>query len=148
MKFRKLYDWESEVTLVSKKFNNGDWDYWLVLQTTNMHEATGEEDLDKYYVSVLAVSPEAAGEENLKRAASTIDQDVSEMSEMDKVQGLVEYGVFATLATFQGNNRRKVEQEAREEAEKINMLFGFYMDKAGNRIGNDGWDFISGNTGF
>jgi len=34
--------------------------------------------------------------------------------------------------------------QAKHEAQLANMLFGFYMDKAVNRIGTTGWEAIKG----
>jgi len=53
---------------VSKRLSNGEFDYWIVLDFVNMHEATGDEDMPKYHVSVLAVSPDEAGEDKLRHA--------------------------------------------------------------------------------
>jgi hypothetical protein len=35
-------------------------------------------------------------------------------------------------------------KEARKESQLINMLFGFYMDRPENGIGQDGWGLIAG----
>ena len=35
-------------------------------------------------------------------------------------------------------------REARKESQIINSLFGFYMDRVENGIGQDGWQLIAG----
>ncbi len=142
---------------VSKKLNNGDWDYWLVINVINWEDTLPTNEFEKlghkYNVEIQAVSIEAAGEENMNSALSSCgfsdDQmEIAEMSDLLKVEALSGYGVFATLWNKNGNNIEILMKEAHAEVEKINMLFGFYMDRVENRIGNDGWDFISGDIGF
>lgn len=142
-------DVDSEAMWISKKFNNGDWDYWIALELTNLEEAMGDKTEHKYLMNVSVVSPEAAGPEELESALSSFGMDITDIEdEEDKVILLVEYGTSAVLFEQTGNNYRKLMREARAEMEKINMLFGFYMDKQLNHIGNTGWDFVSGNIGF
>lgn len=126
----------SEAIWISRKFNNGDWDYWLALELINLKEAMGDESEHKYLMNVSVVSPEAAGPEKLESALSFLCMENSDIkNEEDKVVVL-------------GNNYKKLMKEARVEMEKINMLFGFYMDKQINQFGNTGWDFVSGNIGL
>ena len=142
---------------VSKRLNNGNWDYWLVINVINWEESLNTREFEelgyKYNVEIQAVSIEAAGEKNLDSALSCCgfsdDQmNVAEQSDLLKVESLSDYGVFATLWNKNGNNIETLMKDAHKEANLINMLFGFYMDREENRIGNDGWDFISGNIGF
>lgn len=55
---------------VSQKLNNGEFDYWLVLELTNMDDACGRdnEGKDRYNVSLSCVSPGEAGPENIAKA--------------------------------------------------------------------------------
>jgi hypothetical protein len=134
---------------VSKRLNNGDWDYWLVLTVTNMWDATGEDDQDKYHVQIEAVSPMAAGKENVDKAISSwgmSDEDIAkyEKNPLFHVEALSEYGIFAMLWQASGNNINALLKDARKEADLITMLFGFYMDRSENGIGQDGWSLISG----
>lgn len=134
---------------VSKKLNNGDFDYWLVLDVTNMHEATGDENQDKYIVEIHAVSPEAAGKTGLDAAFSSAGMSDEQLTELEndplvQVETLNDYGIFAMLKSFSGNNLGKLMREARREANMCEGLFGFYMDRQENRIGQSGWDLIRG----
>ncbi len=138
---------------VSKKLNNGDWDYWCVLNVTNMWEATGEEDQPKYNVSLEAVSPIAAGQANLDSAFSSAGFDDAQLEQFQQnplvqVEVLSDYGIYAPLWNESGNNLKVLLKLAHKEAIVANMLFGFYMDRPKNRIGNTGWDCIAGEIGF
>jgi hypothetical protein len=133
---------------VSPKQNNGDWDYWLVVQFTNMDEACGSdnEGQPKYVVEVLAVSPDAAGEERVKAAMECcgIPDEGEEVSDLMKVEALVGYGLCVTCDTFTGNDARKVVRKAKRSLDCIAGMFGFFMDGPKNRLGHTGWDFIAG----
>ena len=153
MKFKMLsgdINWqEYGGKFVSKKLNNGDWDYWLVINCINMWKATGEETPFKYTVEIQAVSPQAAWKLNLDRALDSCgfsDEETEKCrnTELIKVEVLSDYGIFATLWHKDGNNIKSLLKDAHKEVGLIQMLFGFYMDRTENRIGQDGWDFISG----
>ena len=144
MRFKILDDNDSEQTYVSKKLNNGDFDYYLVIQVLNMPEYVGDECPYRWSVSLLSVSPSEAGEEHLKRAFESMCMEDSPHTELTKVSALVSYGVYAQLWTDGGNNLREQLKEARKQASASSVLFGFMMDKAENRIGSNGWDFIKG----
>ncbi len=132
---------------VSKKFNNGDFDYWLVIDFVNMEEATGDKLPEgKYTISIQAVSPQEAGKKHLKSAAECLG--FTPKTKLDKVLALSEYGVYATLWSQSGNNSKKLLKEAHEVCDLMWVTFGFMMDKQENLIGNDGWDFIKGEIGF
>lgn len=133
---------------ISPKLHNGDWPYYLILDVTNWHEATGDEEQPKYCVSIIAVSPEAAGPENVEKALDScgIDPDIfpEKLAEELKAEALATYGIFACLWQRQSNNINTLLKEARREANLITSLFGFYMDRPENRIGQDGWSLIRG----
>jgi len=130
---------------ISPRQSNGEFDYYLVLDFVNMHEATGEEDQDKYYITVLAVAP-GLNEEvaNQQLAEYGLPEDYVVTEEM-KADALASYGIAAHLKVFSGNNYHKLLREAKKECQTIPLLFGFYMDRPENRLGATGWDFIAGN---
>lgn len=132
---------------VSRRLNNGDWDYWIVLEVVNMGEACGDDFPHKYMVGLSAVSPEAAGPEKVARAIEDLNIG-DDPDEMVKVEGLHEYGVCARLWSDSGNNARVLMQEARRQADFIELLFGFAMDKPQNRLGHNGWDLIKGDISW
>lgn len=129
---------------VSPKLNNGEFDYWLVLELTNMHEATGEERGDKYVVELCAVSPTQAGD-NLDKAFECCGipvGDAARDNEFAQVECLHSYGVRAVLVSRSGNNAHKLMREVKREP--VDGLFGFYMDRPENRIGSTGWELLRG----
>jgi hypothetical protein len=136
---------------VSKRLNNGDFDYWIVLEVTNLHEATGDEDLEKYCVTLTAVSPECVSPENIDSALSCYGLSDDQMESLDQnplflVDVLSDYGIFAVLWQGTGNNIRQLMKTAHIEAFLSSRFFGFYMDRPMNGIGQTGWDLIAGNS--
>lgn len=131
-------------SFVSRRFNNGDFDYWLVIDLTNQHEQ--DESLPKYFVAVNAVSPQAAGEKELDAAldSSGLPDELRDKP-LFQVEALHSYGTYAQLATFEGDNWQQLMKAARLECRFINSFFGFYMDRPRNAFGATGWDVIAGN---
>ena len=136
-------------TFTTKKLNNGDFDYWLFVELVNMAEATGETDGDTYMISIRAVAPSEVPEKRIEEELLGLDQFYQDkISKKDIAKILNEVGIGANLFSKQGNNAKELFQIARKECEKINMLFGFYMDRNQNMLGNSGWDFIKGQIGL
>lgn len=147
MKFRFLtgdVDWRTYGGMfISKKLNNGDFDYWLVLHVDNLGD-----DANTYHVSLSAVSPQQA-QAHLQPAFECCGIPVELQSDpMIQVESLASYGVTALLWSEEGNNLKNLLKQAHEQAEISTCLFGFYMDAPQNRIGNTGWDCIRGDIGF
>lgn len=129
---------------ISPELNNGDWPYWLVIEFINFLDATGELlDGKEYVVEISAVSPEAAGKEQLQRALDCYGWD-NAPSKIMEVEALHGYGIAAHLWQASGNDADILLRNAMQEADLVSGLFGFYMDRPENRIGSTGWDFISG----
>lgn len=129
-------------TFISKKYNNGEFDYWLVLEVNSDEERDGN-----YYVSLYSVSPDEAGEENLKAALQSMGAEhLSDEAQTDllKVDALVSYGVSATLYHAEGSNLRKLMKAARVQAKGAEIMYGFYMDQPQNQLGATGWEFQRG----
>lgn len=135
---------------VSKKLNNGEFDYWLVLEFTNMDDACGRdnEGQSKYNVCLSAVSPSEAGNEKMHSAFACMgmeEEHDAQKNPLVQVEALHSYGIYAPLWQKDGNNAHKLLREARKQAFISEGLFGFYMDGPKNRIGSTGWDCIKGN---
>lgn len=131
---------------ISPRLDNGEFYYWLVIELVNMWDATGDENADKYCVSLAVVSPDEAGKENVSKAD---DGDYCAFGDDEcRVDALHSYGIYAQVWYKGGNNYSKLLKEAREQAHLCNMLFGFYMDRPVNAIGNTGWDAIRGDIGL
>ena len=139
--------------LVDKKFNNGEFDYYLVINFINMEEARGEEQENKYVVEIHAVAPSELSKEQIESAfeSAGIDEKTKKRlmkNPKDMVEVLDDYGTFALMDSDSGNDAKKLMTEAKKQIPVIEGMFGFYMDKRMNAIGNTGWDFIKGDIGF
>jgi hypothetical protein len=131
---------------VSPKQSNGEFDYWLVIELVNMEDACGGDAREKYNVTLSAVSPSEAGT-NLASALQSCGveaNDPSATNVLAQVECLHSYGIHVPLWIGNGNNAHKLLREARREARPATGLFGFYMDRAVNRIGTTGWEAIRG----
>jgi hypothetical protein len=148
-KFKVLDDGDTTQKWISPRFNNGDWNYYLVLTLTDWKEATGDNSVKKWWVTIEAISPTAAGTKQVKKALDSMGWDMNKKPDTElKVLALAEYGIQATLFSKGGNNKKVLLAEAKKEASLIeSFTFGFSMDKPENRIGNTGWDFIRGVIG-
>jgi hypothetical protein len=134
---------------VSPKLNNGDFDYWLVINFINMDDACGRdnEGQPKYIADVRAVSPGEVGEENLRKAMDCCgidNENPTDLTDLMKVEMLDTYGIYSPCQSFSGNNGYKVLREAKRALDMIATMFGFCMDAPKNRIGSTGWDCIKG----
>lgn len=138
-------DWKTNGgKFISKKLNNGDFDYWMVLTVDNMNEIDNNPPYT-YLVQLKAVSPSEAGEEELKSALECVGlEDRTDLTDLMKVEALTESGCSAPIWDDGGDNLKKLLKEAHKQASISETLFGFMMDKQVNRIGSNGWDFIKG----
>ena len=145
MRFKELENNDYNLRVISKKLNNGDFDYWLVIEVLYMNEYVPNPEF-KYMVTLQAVSPDEAGPEQLKEALSSagLNENSIELTDWVKVGLLSESGCYAQLWNDGGDNLRDLLREARKQADLSDMFFGFMMDKPINRIGSTGWDFIKG----
>lgn len=126
----------------SKVYNNGNFDYRLIYEIINYEPACGEKGFN---VAVYAVK-------TTKYTSKELLQKVRDCSGVDKVtiEDIFDYGLCARLDDMAATSI----EDARE---KLNLLmsqewgytslFGFYMDKPQNMVGNNGWDFINGKIG-
>ena len=132
--------------LVSPKLNNGDFDYWLVIEFTNMNEALGRDNKGQppYHVGISAVSPSQAGSDKLASALDCCGFDSEEVSDLVKVEALHSYGIRSEFWQSSGKNARKLISEAKKQADVCTGMFGFYMDAPKNRIGTTGWEALRG----
>ena len=161
-----------ETFKITKMFNNGDWNYFLIIHIMDFLEMSGDYGMDKegnkyrYCAEISAVSREAAKDkwsdfarqyEDLKKFSSFEELLAAKVKYCDTSKSwneqtiaceLCQYGLAATLWQFVSMNKRTVSTEANKMLPQINMLFGFFMDKPINLIGDTGWDFIAGNIGL
>lgn len=128
-----------------------DWPTHLFVKLTYTdYYDRGWAKAGKYHVEIEAVAPQAPAREEIDRAlnsSSVSREEYDKLDDVRKCRVLAEYGILAVLWQGQGHNRGKLLAAAREEVWKIDTLFGFYMDRAQNAIGNTGWDWIRGDIG-
>lgn len=129
---------------VSSKQNNGEFDYWFVIELVNMWDATGNEKQDKYYVTLGAVAPAEVGQKEWDSALSCVGVDDKPVDVLAQVEILHDYGTYAVLGQWSGSNTRRMLAVARKRARRAEFFFGFYMDRPQNMIGTTGWDAIKG----
>lgn len=133
---------------VSQRMNNGEFDFWLVLELVNMDDACGRhnEGQPKYHASLCAVSPEqAAGELDRAFACCGLNEGEHKDNPLVAVECLHSYGVHAVLWQDSGNNAHRLMRQAKHEAMiTCGFMFGFAMDRAQNKIGTTGWEAIRG----
>ena len=147
---------------VSKRLCNGydgkgavqgqdyDFHYWLVMDVRpNEDWEYGSKKDPKYWVSLAVVSPEAADPKELQAAINSYGIPADELPRfmadpLFLVECLHSYGVAAYVWNGEGNNLSVLMKEARKQAQLVNMLFGFYMDRPQNKIGSTGWDTVKG----
>jgi hypothetical protein len=160
--FKTLFEFDSEQAYVSAPQHNGDWEYFFVIRVMDWREAIGDDresigddDESKYNVGLYVVSPQAAGLHEVMQAIKSSGygrDDFKRLKDREArrlflVEALMQYGVNARLTDEYGNNRKDLMRVARQEAFKARSLFGFYMDRQQNAIGDSGWDFVAGNIG-
>lgn len=137
---------------ISKKLNNGDFDYYLVIELINARDAIGDKYPHKYMMILSSVSP-SEGKEHLEQAYECMGLNEGNYkkeyldSDEAKVEALHSYGISAKLWDDEGDNCKKLLKEAHNQAETSSIFFGFMMDKRQNLIGDTGWDFIKGDIG-
>ena len=160
----QVYDSDYGQLHLSSLHNNGDWNYRLAVRVTNLEEYLTEEELKEaglYNIEILAVSPQACQKKNVLIAFEChgTDEEIKiprldkEPHSLNKIfmriyESIVEYGIFAMLWKKDGNDLDVLLEEADKESELITSLFGFYMDRPENGIGQTGWDLIAGQSPF
>ena len=155
-------DWQTYGgQFVSKRLANGydgkgavkgqdyDFHYWLVMDVRpNEDWEHGSKD-PKYWVSLAVVSPESADPKELQAAINSQGIPANELpgfmaDPLFLVECLHSYSTAAYVWQGEGNNLSVLMKEARKEAQLVEMLFGFYMDRPQNMIGSTGWDCVKG----
>lgn len=138
---------------ISTRQNNGEFDYYFVIELLNWRETVGEREApaETYNVSLSVVSPqEAQGKIGAALECHGITEEMlqtaTENGYRDTVlsEALHSYGVHTPVWSKDGSNWRALMREARQEARQCEFLFGFYLDRPVNRIGTTGWESLRG----
>lgn len=143
---------------ISNRQSNGEFDYYFVIELLNWLEAVGERDAPKdsngkviqYNVCLTVVSPQQAGEKKMEEAYSCcgIDDDMLANAKKNgclaeaQVEALHGYAGGVPIWQSDGQNWRALMKEARKQAQVVPTLFGFYMDRPVNRMGENGWEAL------
>lgn len=137
--------------LISPKGNNGDFDYWLVLEICDLHDAMGEKEAPaKYSIDVAVVAPSEVSAKERKQALQSYGVMEEELSKFGPpfdaiVDVLHSYGTRAIIYSACGERLADLIREAKKQAEICgNFFFGFSMDAPQNAIGTTGWEMIRG----
>lgn len=137
---------------ISNKLNNGEYDYWFIIDFVNLLDACGEREAKKmggkYMVTLYSVSPSLAGEENLMEAIKGCGFNNSELKELSdemKVEALVSYGVSAQLWSECGNFAKKLIAMAKKEAKTMGEVeYNLNVKSFANTLGHTHEDFLRG----
>lgn len=134
--------WQSGV------LSNGEFNYRLSVQITDIAAATGD-DSAEFDVSVyVSKCVDSLTEHQKQQIIDTVgdvnitDNDILEYGYCARIDNAnsVTYNVTKTKALMAKNAFIK-------QFHLYESLLGFYLDKPQNRIGNSGWDFLAGVIG-
>lgn len=151
LRLKKTEDSDRGIMWVSDPINYGDWPfcYVLRLQYTEDHDQEWAETNGRFHMEVHVASPVAAKKE-LVRIAENMGMTLKEFKEgpmESQCMELVNEGISACLYQCTGNNMRKTIRQAKSKVPEIDFMFGFWMDKPVNAIGDTGWDWVKGDIG-
>lgn len=136
---------------ISRKLNNTEFDYWLVMEVINLKEACGDDSEYTYHIQVCAIAPTELPEKELNSAWESMGMDgnlqdaIKQYGNKFLIEMISGYMGGALIWQCSGNNLKKLIAEARKQSDIMgNMLFGFAMDRYQNAIGSTGWDLLRG----
>lgn len=131
IRFKQLYEDNPGGKYVSQRLNNGDWDYWLIIEWIDMDDACGRdnEGHPRYHVDIGVVAPDAVDAEEKARALRSCGWEGMDQNPLALVECFHSYGHKAVVWQGSGNNLGKLMRAARKESQQVEFLFGFYMDR-------------------
>jgi hypothetical protein len=136
---------------ISQKFNNGEFDYFFVIEVMNWEDILGEREAKeigkKYNIYLFVVAPSQVSEKEIDAAKSCCGcEDRKDLSVECLVEVLHSYGIYVVIFQIDTNNIKKGMKAAKEKAYTCEAFtFGFDLDKPVNGIGTTGWDALKGN---
>lgn len=148
VRFQLAIDRDDSSYWISSKHNNSDFDYWLVIHLLCLADYPDIHDYD-YHIQIMVIAPgevpESVRDEYISSLGCNDDEyDHADTDARTMAILLAESGCGPTVWSKSGNNRKKLYREAIQEAQAIEMLLGFYLDKPINRIGTTGWEMLRG----
>jgi hypothetical protein len=144
----KVIDNDYQFTYQSKAYNNGNFNYRIFINIIDYGKCT---DMEGFGINVtVAKTVRYISKKQLEGIVSCFCfGDKKDVSDYD----VYEYGYSATIESNNQpvktlNEAHAIAKEFQNKIPIYTSLIGFYLDKPQNRIGNNGWDFLSGNIGF
>lgn len=122
-------------------YNNGDFEYQHVIEVNTLPD----EPEKSYIIWGVAKTKEHLTDEKLNDVLDSSCVDYDQCITVD----VFSHGLFATIDNdiVDNNEVENILKQIPSRVSVVNQLFGYYMDKPLNRIGNTGWDFLDGNIG-
>jgi hypothetical protein len=139
---------------ISNRQNNGEFDYYFVIELLNWRESVGEREAkeigSKYHISLSVVAPSQVSENNMQQAynCSGIGADTLRNAEtggyLANVQAEALHGYSGGTQVYgaNGNNWQSLMRLTKRESRQCASLLGFYLDRPVNRLGMTGWESI------
>lgn len=89
-----------------------------VIELINMWEATGEEDQNKYHVSLAEIELQNIPTHEIESAWASCGWDESRKPEnaLQVVEAVHDYGCYAPMGNYNGNNYKNLLKQAKEES--------------------------------
>ena len=140
---KTIRDDSEEFLAITAKQNNGEFDWYGVLQ---WRDVDGYDIGGKHLVTAYIVSPDQLSDTEKDRACASLGMDEWPNDVSMQIEAIVDYGAgLVPIFDKVGNNKRKLEQEARQHLNMSTFLTGFYLDRPINRLGTTGWEALTGN---
>lgn len=141
----------SSIIYESKEtFDNGEFKYKVIIALEDFREMTGDANEGIRVIAVSVKLPEELPKDSLESLIDSLGLEDEETTVFDVfdagLYGKLEYGTEVYKDWDQA-----IEGEVEVFASKLPMytgMFGFFMDRPMNAVGNTGWDFMDGKIGF
>jgi len=137
--------------LVSERYETGELAYYFVIKSMLGTDIGSAEEWPTHVLELLIVSPTYLHKKELMQVWESCGYgdpyDCPVRTDVDLVAMIVGYGHAARIAEVGGGNFTQLYKRLAKEASVCQSMFGFYLDRAANRVGNSGWDFMRGDIG-
>lgn len=144
MKFKQLTGECDTKEWVSPKLNNGEFDYWIVLQIADMHAMDRDhvEHVPRFHARLCVVAPSLCPARELEHARGMRCYIAPSEFELADVESLFLYGTYAQVWQTTHNNPLTLMLEGVKQAEVIEGFLGMFLDQPVNRMGTTGWESL------
>jgi hypothetical protein len=117
-----------------------DKKYRIIVEMIDLCEVLGDEFVGKYQC-IISCSPVRLSKKQKEKVISYSGNN------SPTVYDIYKYGYYAVLEALEQDGNDFTEW-LKNSLPRVKALFGFYMDRPQNRVGNTGWDFIKGKIGL